>query len=220
MDKSLNPNNSLSLFNLIGTDILIYTRYSKVHQNNKTFYGLRDCDLKLLEGHPSVICFLWENQNEPLLIPYSDFEEIFNSISPAGDGQYKVQIYFESNGTELYIPTIGRFGIDFYYGWHVLEDILNSSNSLAIPELNHSQIQTLIGSIGFQKNFDIWIPQNDRRSLDWKLTSEFQIKNTMSSDLQLVKNIIEEVDVIWFERTIRCIPSLRLSIQHQFSPDY
>ena len=199
---------------------MIYTRYSKVHQNSKTFYGLRDCDLKLLEGHPSVICFLWENQNEPLLIPYSDFEEIFNSISPASDGQYKVQIYFESNGTELYIPTIGRFGIDFYYGWHILDDILDSSSSLAIPELNHSQIQTLIGSIGFQKNFDIWIPQNDRSSLDWKIAPEFQIKNAMSSDLQPVKKLLKKLMSYGSKRIVKCIHSLRLSIQHQFILDY
>jgi hypothetical protein len=195
--------NSLSLFNLIGTDLLIYTRYSKVHQNSKTFYGLRDCDLKLLEGHPSVICFLWDNQNEPMLLPYIEFEEIFHSISPAEDGQYKVQIYFNNEGTELYIPTIGRFGVDFYYGWHVIDNIINSSNSLTLPELSHSQIQTLIGSIGFQENYDIWIPQSDRNSLDWGITSKFKIKNNISSDLSSVSGIIEEVDVVWFGKDNR-----------------
>ena len=195
--------NSLSLFNLLGTDLLIYTRYSKVHQNTKTFFGLRDCDLKLLEGHPAVICFLWENQDDPLVILYSEFEDIFNSISPASDGQYKVQIYLENDRTEFYIPTIGRFGVDFYYGWHVIENILNSSESLTIPELNHSQVQTIIGSIGSQKNFDIWIPQNDRNGLDWKISSEFDIKTNISSDLHAIKGIVEEVDVIWFERDNR-----------------
>jgi len=196
-------NNSLSLFKIIGTDIFLYTRYSKIHQNSKTFYGLRKSDLDLLKGHPSLICFLWDMQHEPLLIPYSEFEDIFDSISPAGDGQYKVQIFFEDRGTELYIPTVGRFGVDFYFGWNAIVDLINSSNSRTIPDLNHSQIQTLIGSIGYRKNYDIWIPINDRKSLDWNLTSEFSIKNNISSDLSSIKNIIEEVDVIWIEKSNR-----------------
>ena len=191
-------NSSLSLFNLIGTEILIYTRYSKIHQNNKTFYGLRDCDLKILEGHPSILCFLWDDQHEPLMIPFSEFEDIFNSIEPATDGQFKVQIFLDKNGTEFYIPKIGRFGVDYYYGWNTLDYYYNFSNSLFLPELNHSQIQTLIGSIGFIKNFDVWIPKNDRNNLDWSLAPHFQIKNTISSDLLSIKNIIEEIDVIWF----------------------
>ena len=60
---------------------------------NQTFYGLRQKDLQRLEGYPAVICFLWNDQMEPLLMPFSEYEDIFQSISPAEDGQYKAQIY-------------------------------------------------------------------------------------------------------------------------------
>lgn len=64
----------------------IYVRYSRVHGKYKTFYGLRQDDLRQLEGHNSVICFLWDGQQEPLVVPFSDYEEILLSTAPAGDG--------------------------------------------------------------------------------------------------------------------------------------
>jgi len=63
---------SLSLFKIKGTDIRIYIRYSKTYPGQKTWYGLRKYDLEQLEGHPSLLCFLWDEQKEPLLIPYAD----------------------------------------------------------------------------------------------------------------------------------------------------
>jgi hypothetical protein len=41
--------NSQSLFE-IGNQARIYVRYSKLHANNRTFYGLRQADLQQLEG--------------------------------------------------------------------------------------------------------------------------------------------------------------------------
>ncbi|MDY6864228.1 MAG: YciI family protein [Thermodesulfobacteriota bacterium] len=76
----------------------IYIRYSKVHPGGRTFYELRKEDLQKLEGYPSVICFLWEGQSEPLFVPFSDYEDIFQSILPAADGQYKAQIYLQNYG--------------------------------------------------------------------------------------------------------------------------
>lgn len=83
---------SLSLYVIGDEDARIYIRYSKVHGEHRTFYGLRKEDLMQLEGHPSLICFLWDGQKEPLFIRFSDYEEIFNSTSPARDGQFKAQI--------------------------------------------------------------------------------------------------------------------------------
>jgi hypothetical protein len=83
---------SQSLYEIGDGAALVYIRYSKLHGQNTTFYGLREEDLTRLEGRPSILCFLWDNQSEPMLIPFSDYEEVFHSVSPAGDGQYKVQI--------------------------------------------------------------------------------------------------------------------------------
>jgi len=81
---------SLSLFEVGDGLARIYIRYSKVHPRNRTFFGLRQDDLKQLEGLNAVICFLWDTQSEPVFIPFTDFEDIFNTLTPASDGQYKV----------------------------------------------------------------------------------------------------------------------------------
>ena len=52
--------NSKSLFELKNSKIRIYVRYSKIHRKHQMFYGLREEDLQQLEGHSSVICFLWD----------------------------------------------------------------------------------------------------------------------------------------------------------------
>src|SRR5690242_12996937 len=83
---------SQSLFEVPETSSRIYVRYSKVHSNGRTFFGLRRTDLQWLEGHNSLIGFVWDGQKVPLLVPYAAFEEIFASLVPAEDGQYKVQV--------------------------------------------------------------------------------------------------------------------------------
>ncbi len=60
---------SQSLYHLGGAG-RVYIRYSKLHPNNRTFYGLRRIDLQQLEGHDSLICFLWDTQQEPLLVSF------------------------------------------------------------------------------------------------------------------------------------------------------
>lgn len=81
--------NSDSLFAVDNGKARIYVRYSKKHARNSTFYGLRKVDLNALEGRCGILCFLWE----PLFVPFSEFEDVFAQLSPASDGQYKVQIY-------------------------------------------------------------------------------------------------------------------------------
>ena len=81
---------SQSLYNIADGAARIYIRYSKRHPGNRTFYGLRKQDLRELEGHPSFICFLWDEQIDPLIIPFAEYEEIFHATRPAPDGQYKV----------------------------------------------------------------------------------------------------------------------------------
>ncbi len=170
-----------SLYDVGNGAARIYIRYSKLHKGKKTFCGLRKVDLRDLEGHPSVICFLWDGQKTPLLIPYSDYEQVFQSIEPAGDGQYKVHVYAQQEGTELYIANAGKFNVADRVGWAPLEQLLNSAGAEKMPEFSHSQIQTLLGSIGARKGFDVWVPMVDRATLDWSLADRFSCCETLPS---------------------------------------
>lgn len=214
-DSILKMSKSQSLYKILTNDVRVYFRYSKLHRSRRSaFYGLRAEDLLKLEGHNSYICFLWNDQTEPLFIPYIDFKEIFNSIKPAADGQFKPQIFFQDfNDIALYIPKVGRFSIESYVGWDSFFDSIKDKSKSMIPELSHSQIQTLLGAIGFQKNNDIWIPLNDRSKLDWELTKQFGFRDTLPSLYPIVKQIISEIDVIWVKRGSNEIRSL-FEIEH------
>lgn len=190
---------SLSLFEIGDGLARIYIRYSKLHGKNRTFFGLRQDDLKQLEGRNSVICFLWDTQTEPIFIPFTDFEDIFSTLTPASDGQYKVQIYPEDE-TELYIANAGRFNIEGFYGWHNLENLIDKNKITVVPDFNHSQIQTLIGSIGILKGYDVWIPISDRNKLDWSLSKEYVCRDDLPARYGKVDAIVKEVDVVWILR--------------------
>ena len=190
---------SLSLYEIGNGVARIYIRYSKVHSRNQSFYGLRKEDLKQLEGFNSVICFLWNTQTEPAFIPYPDFEEIFNSLTPASDGQYKAQIYHDDEN-ELYIANAGRFNIEGFIGWHNLDDLIDKNKLVDLPEFSHSQIQTFIGSIGSLKGYDLWIPSNDRNKLDWDLADKFPCRNELPTRYEKIYDVIKEIDVVWLQR--------------------
>jgi len=191
---------SRSLFEVGDGAVRIYIRYSKVHPKGKTFFGLRKEDLLQLEGHRSFICFLWNNQQEPLFVPYSDYEDVFRAISPAGDGQYKAQVYLQEEGSEFYIARVGRFSAESYFGWNYITSQMETAKITEIPALSHSQVQTLIGSIGLSKGFDVWIPRNDRGKLDWSLTQPFGIAAELPHQFHSIDSILSEVDILWIER--------------------
>jgi len=191
---------SQSLYEIGEGAARVYIRYSKVHSGNRTFYGLREEDLKKLEGHPSLICFLWDRQTDPLLVPFSEYEEVFQSTSPAGDGQYKVQIFLQDDGDELYIAKAGRFNVEAHFGWAELENLIDSSKLGTVQEFSHWQIQTYLGAIGRAKDYDIWIPPNDRVKLDWSLTDHFESRDGIPYGFEPIKSILQEVDVIWVQR--------------------
>lgn len=191
---------SLSLYELGNGAAQIYIRYSKVHSKNQAFYGLREEDLRKLEGHSSIIGFLWDNQEEPLFIPFSEYEEVFRSTTPAGDGQYKAQVYLKGDSTELYIAGAGRFNVDAHFGWEGIEALLDSTRLSPASEFSHSQIQTFVGAIGVAKGYDIWIPQNDRSKLEWSLTNRFECRDVLPYGFEPVADILQEIDVIWIER--------------------
>lgn len=183
----------------VANGIRIYIRYSKQHTKNNTFYGLRAVDLKMLEGYPSLLCFLSDSSNEPLLIPFAEFEEVFRSVNPASDGQFKAQVYSKNGITELYIANAGRFNVESYLGLAPIETLIDSS-TLKVPILSHSQVQTLLGAIGILKGYDIWIPTIDRLKMDWSLVNEFKCENIFPISFNTIKKIVEEIDVIWLNR--------------------
>lgn len=177
----------------------LYLRYSKLHSSRRTFYGLRREDLQQLQGHRSYICFIWDEQREPLIIPYEKYEDLFQSLTPASDGQYKVQIILRPDGTDLYVAGGGRFDVESYIGWDELQRAARSTREV-IPELTHSQVQSLLGAIGHSKGFQIWIPQNDRSSLDWNQVSRFKMVNSLPPAYNAVCEIAEQVDVLWLAK--------------------
>jgi hypothetical protein len=190
---------SNSLFDL-GNGSRIYLRYSKVHPGQRAWFGLRKSDLNALEGHQSIICFLWDGQKEPLLIPFGDFEDVFSELTPASDGQFKVQIYLSLDSTELYISGAGRFNVDSYFGW--TEYVFQASPEAAMmaSQLSHSQVQTLIAAIGVSKGHDVWVPMNDRGRLHPPWTVKLTLHNALPPVALPVEETLREVDVIWLRR--------------------
>lgn len=187
---------SLSLFDIGDGLVRVYVRYSKLHSGSRSFYGLRRDDLKQLEGFNSVICFLWNDQKEPVFVPFSDFEDVFSSLTPASDGQYKCQTYHD-DGLELYIANAGRFSIEGFCGWDKLEGMVERNKITIIPEFSHSQMQTFIGSIGTMKGYDVWIPANDRNRLDWNVANKFVCLDELPAKYKAIEDIVREIDVVW-----------------------
>ena len=124
----------------------------------------------------------------------------FNSLEPASDGQFKVQIYHNVDSTELYIANAGRFNIEGFIGWRTLDALVDKNKLFDLPDFSHSQIQTLIGAIGLVKGFDIWVPPIDRGKLDWNLTTKFDCVNDLPYRYEKINEVIKEVDMIWLRR--------------------
>ena len=191
---------SESLYEVGSSGARVYIRYSRVHNNKRGFYGLRHRDLQDLEGHPSVVCFLWDKQQEPLLVPFAEYEDLFHTLSPASDGQFKVMVYPQDEGTQLYINNVGRFSVEGHFGWDNLSAIVGSSRVTTIPDLSHSQVQTLLGAIGCAKGFDIWIPPNNHSTLDWTVANQFECRGKFPSGLEAVAAVAQEIDVMWIKK--------------------
>lgn len=191
---------SRSLFELGDDRTRVYVRYSKVHRGEVTFFGLREHDLKALEGHPSVICFLWDTQTEPLIIPFDEYEEVFRIVEPASDGQYKAHVYLQDSTVELYIAKAGRFNVEGRFGWSTLTNLVERSRLVSLPDLSHSQVQTMLASIGTSKGYDIWVPASDRGRLDPALAPQLELRGVLPSGFAAVSSILQEIDVIWLAK--------------------
>ena len=191
---------SQSLFETISGRERVYVRYSRLHAGDKTFYGLRARDLRTLEGRVGFIALLWDDQPAPLLIPYSDFEDVFHNTSPASDGQYKSQVLLARGIAELYVAGAGRFNVEGYWGWDKLTQAAQSVSAPIGAPLTHSQVQTVLGAIGDRKGYDIWVPPVDRPALDWSVAHHFRCREELPGSYTSVVDILREVDVLWFGR--------------------
>lgn len=205
--------NSNSLFDIGNGFARIYIRYSKVHGKGVAFFGLRKEDLKHMEGRPSFLVFLWDNQDEPLFVPFSAYEQIFKSAEPAADGQYKAQILLNEESTTLYLARTGKFNLEGLFGWGQLFHLFKSTSTNITPELSHSQVQTLLSAIGNAKGYDIWIPQNDRGKLDQSLIGATSYRDKLPSTLDAISEVAEEIDVVWLQKGSNQVRSL-FEVEH------
>lgn len=188
---------SQSLF-VVGDDAaLIYFRYSKVHERGQAFFGLRDIDLRRLEGRNSFLCFLLDDGTPPIFVPYADFEEVFHQSEPASDGQYKVQLVAQEDSRQLYIARRGRFNVEGFVGYQAIEQSLEAGRLRPSCSLSHSQVQTLLAGVGRLKGFSVWIPDHDVGTLDWSLTDHFPVASRIPPGFDEVAPILSEVDVVW-----------------------
>lgn len=193
---------SNSLF-VIREKARLYVRYSKLHRRGSTFFGLRQEDLALLEGFPSFVAFLWDGQKDPLLVPYEQFASAFHSVKPASDGQYKVHIYSNEEGTDLHIVRAGRFGVDSYFGLADLRTAVSGEEGYSLStDFSHHQIQSIVGAIGKLTGHAVFIPPNDRPFLDWDTVQPFELVNDIpSTGRHAPAASLSLIDVLWIHPT-------------------
>ena len=188
---------SQSLF-VIGDDAArIYYRYSKVHGQRRTFFGVRQIDLRQLEGHNSFLCLQLDDGSDPIFIPYSDFEDVFQAAAPASDGQYKLQLFSTEQAKELYIARQGRFNVDGFVGFQTLQRSLTDTRLREYRALSHCQVQSLLAGIGHRKGYGVWVPDNNAAHLDWSITTKFQVCRALPNGFEEVAAILAEIDVVW-----------------------
>jgi hypothetical protein len=207
---------SRSLFAVASDAARIYVRYSKVHGNHRAFFGLREVDLRQLEGRNSYICFLVDNDSEPIFLPYADYEEVFRGAQPAADGQYKVQLLSSGDQRELYVARQGRFNVEAYTGFRVLEHAITNRGQLPAGDLTHSKVQTFLAGIGNLKGYDVWVPACDAGKLDWALTPSFRLRTAVPSGYERVSHILCEIDILWVAKGRDLIENL-FEVEHSTS---
>jgi hypothetical protein len=196
-----NIGDGFSLVYIPAINSIIYFRYSKISYSGKvttkTFYGLRKNDIDLMQGKKAFICFLTDDATKDIVIPFQQFENYFSAISPSSDGQYKASTIFKPTGAEFYLNNVGKFNAENYLGIKRLFNI--EVNNIIVPTLTHSQLQSLVGSIGIKKGYDIWFPQNDKNKIDNSIVDISRIRDVLPNYGKEIDRIISEIDVIWLD---------------------
>lgn len=204
---------SESLFKVGDDAARVYIRYSKVHPRGRTFFGLREVDLRQLEGHNAFLCFVLDDGSPPLFVPYGDFEEVFRNAETARDGQYKLQLISQGDARELYIARQGRFNVEGYVGYESLARSLDTKRLREARDLTHSQVQTLLGGIGHSKGYDVCVPANDVGKLDWSLTKRFALRRSIPAGFEPIHDILSEIDIVWVAHGREAIAGL-FEVEH------
>ena len=193
---------SRTLYHVPSIDTLFYFRYSKIHAPNTNrawaFYGLRKEDVAMLHGKKSYICLMVDNDKDNVFIPFHHYESFFLDALPSLDGQYKTNLYFKPTGREVYFSGVGKFKADSYTN---IDAILNlTKTDIAVPELSHIQVQSLLGSIGIAKGFKVWFPDSDKGKIDTAIVDKMRVIERLPYFGNEIDHIISEIDVIWFEQ--------------------
>jgi len=103
-------------------------------------------------------------------------------------------------GVELYLAHCGRFNVEGNFGWVDIDAMTKGVRSETPSELSHSQMQTLLGSIGAAKGYDIWIPTYDQPKLDWTLTKVFEYRNVRPLGFQSINMFSKRLTLSGFGR--------------------
>lgn len=192
-----------SLYYVPSTDIILYFRYSKISFTSKTqkvkkgFFGLRKEDIALMQGKKSFICLITDDDSKNLYIPFQQFESYFLEINPSKDGQYKVLPFYKPTGNDIYFAGIGKFNSE---NFNDVNNILNIYDiQMQIPDLSHTQVQSLISSIGIKKGYNVWIPESDKIKIDNNIVDTKKIIDNLPTFNKEIDHIISEIDVIWFD---------------------
>ena len=190
---------SRTLFETPGGAVRIYVRYSKLHGRNQGFFGLRKVDIDRIADRPSVVCFVIEGRSVPIIVPYSALVDALPNASLSPDGQYKASLFTKDNSFELHINGAGRSNVTAHYGWDSLDSLL-ANRAPAPPDLEHTQIQSMLGQIGNRSGFDVWIPANDRTRCLTFGHVEMRTTSSVADCYRTIRDVFEEIDVIWLRK--------------------
>lgn len=192
-----------TLYHIPAIDIILYFRYSKVSVASKNvlkaFYGLRKEDITLMQNKKSFICLITDDETKNLFIPFQQYETYFSDTEPSSDGQYKTLSSFKPTAKEVYFSGIGKFNAESYSSF---DSILNASQTkIIVPSLSHSQVQSLIGSIGITKGYSIWYPESDKSRIDLEIVDFSKVIEKLPTFSKEIDHIISEIDVIWLDNS-------------------
>lgn len=203
---------SQSLFDVGQSGLRIYVRYSRVHDGNRAFFGLRKVDLLELAGRNSYVCFITDTDIPPVFLAYADFEELFGDAAPARDGQLKVQLLSGKGSIELYVARVGRFNVEPYVGIETLQLAASGENRPTEP-LSHSDVQALLSSIGSIKGYQIHVPLADAERVQRASKQSLSFRTELPLGYESVKSTLAQIDVLWIAGGSNRIESL-FEIEH------